>query len=843
MVLTCNDTFDASGYNKWFEEVASFELSDFQKWAIKGIVDENHVLITAHTGSGKTLPAEFMIRYHTDLADKDGRPRKRVIYASPIKALSNQKLHDLRKKYPDVTFGLLTGDCKDNPEADVLIMTTEILRNTLFNKQIAHKSDTHMPLSFEMDIATELGGVVFDEVHYINDPQRGSVWEQSIMLLPPHIQILMLSATIDSPHTFAQWIEDEKRFASEKLELKPKTVVLAPTYERVVPLYHYMWMGVQDNVLNKLKNKEDAIVFKLKTSQLLPIKYNDNYNENTHLSVKKMKDYIWSNRLRVQRPFVMNNLVQYLKSEKLLPAICFVFSRKHAELAAKEIKLNLFEEGETHCSTVEQECKKMLMKKLSNYKEYIELPEYRDMISLLEKGIAVHHAGILPVIREMIEMLFEKGYVRLLFATETFAVGINMPTKTVIFTSLIKFDGNCLRNLYPHEYTQMAGRAGRRGLDKKGVVIHCNNLFNLPTSTEYKQILCGRPQSIRSKFNISYGLLLSVIASGATNFDNVEAFVNQSLVKREINADVYSRDRLILKIKKEISNSCEASENMLTDKKIIEEYLELEKQIQMVKPKKRKHMKQQLIQMEDETRTLKRDLEKVKHIMTLEQDTRNMSQERDSVNEYLRSEIEKVALILQEKEFIEKNNDMFSLTAIGRSASQFQESHPLALSNILHNTDMFKVFSAADIACLLSMFTNIRIPDEFKSHTPNTFVNHIDEAAIAYSNFIVHYENMELSKHLQMNETRDFTFDIMQDVMTWCNDVHDAPSCHLLIESIKNRGIFLGDFVKAILKINNVAAEIEKAAEIENNIPLLEKLKEIPLLTLKYVVSNQSLYI
>jgi superfamily II RNA helicase len=431
----------------------------------------------------------------------------------------------------------------------------------------------------------------------------------------------------------------------------------------------------------------------------------------------------------------------------------------------------------------------------------------------------------------------------LLFATETFAVGINMPTKTVIFTSLIKFDGTCLRNLYPHEYTQMAGRAGRRGLDKKGVVIHCNNLFNLPTSTEYKQILCGRPQSIRSKFNISYGLLLSVIASGATNFDNVEAFVNQSLVKREINDDLHSRDIDILKMKKDKSIYCKSNENMITDKKIIEEYLEIEKQIQMVKPKKRKHMKQQLVQMEDENRTLKRDLEKVKHIMTLEQDTHHMSQERDSVNEYLRNEIENVAFILQEKGFIEKNNDMFSLTPLGNSASQIKESHPLALSNILHNTDMFKDFSAADIACLLSIFTNIRIPEEFKSHTPNTFVNHIDEAAITYSNFIVHYENMELSKHIQMNETRDFTFDLMQDVMTWCNDVHDAPSCHLLIESIKNRGIFLGDFVKAILKINNVAAEIEKAAEIENNIPLLEKLKEIPLLTLKYVVSNQSLYI
>ena len=318
-------------------DAATFSLSDFQKWAIKGIVDGNHVLITAHTGSGKTLPAEFMIRYFTDLANHDGRPRKRVIYASPIKALSNQKLHDMRTKFPSVSFGLLTGDCKDNPEADVLIMTTEILRNTLFNKQIAHKREVPMPLSFEMDIETELGGVIFDEVHYINDPDRGSVWEQSILLLPPHVQMLMLSATIHTPEIFAQWIEDEKKHMSESRGSPVKSVILAPTNKRVIPLYHYMWMDTHSGMLNKLKGKPNEVTINGNIGKLLEAKRGDIFDDQNYLAVKKIKDYLFENKTRVQRQFVLNNLVNYLKKEQLLPAICFVFSRKHSELAAQEI--------------------------------------------------------------------------------------------------------------------------------------------------------------------------------------------------------------------------------------------------------------------------------------------------------------------------------------------------------------------------------------------------------------------------------------------------------------------------------------------------------------------------
>ena len=166
----------------------------------------------------------------------------------------------------------------------------------------------------------------------------------------------------------------------------------------------------------------------------------------------------------------------------MLPAICFIFSRKHVELAAKEICFSLFEEDSKIPSIIEKECRKILMAKLPNYKEYIELPEYKEITDLLQKGVAVHHAGIMTVFKEMIEMLFEKGYIKLLFATETFAVGVNMPAKSTIFTSVSKFDGRGHRPLYSHEYTQMAGRAGRRGIDDKGQVWLLANLFPMESA-------------------------------------------------------------------------------------------------------------------------------------------------------------------------------------------------------------------------------------------------------------------------------------------------------------------------------------------------------------------------
>ena len=203
MVKICESTYSSENeatYGTYFAQFP-YELSPFQKHAIEAIVTGNHALVTAHTGSGKTLPAEFAIQYFVGQG-------KKVIYTAPIKALSNQKYYEFTHKYPHISFGISTGDYKSNPEADVLIMTTEILMNALFQKQTA--SDKVVPETtnqFTLDIDKDLACVIFDEVHYINDAERGQVWEKTILMLPPHIQMVMLSATIDNPAGFAQWCE------------------------------------------------------------------------------------------------------------------------------------------------------------------------------------------------------------------------------------------------------------------------------------------------------------------------------------------------------------------------------------------------------------------------------------------------------------------------------------------------------------------------------------------------------------------------------------------------------------------------------------------------------------
>ena len=207
-----------------------FELSFFQKAAVTAIQKGDSVLVTAHTGSGKTLPAEYGIEYWVSKG-------KKVVYTSPIKALSNQKFHEFTDKYPEISFGLLTGDIKYNPEAEVLIMTTEILRNTLFQKTIlsTNQTETSSALQFDMDLQSELSCVIFDEVHYINDQSRGKVWEEAIMMLPNHVQLIMLSATIDTPTNFATWVEQQN---------PTKQVWLCSTNTRVVPLKHYMYLSL-----------------------------------------------------------------------------------------------------------------------------------------------------------------------------------------------------------------------------------------------------------------------------------------------------------------------------------------------------------------------------------------------------------------------------------------------------------------------------------------------------------------------------------------------------------------------------------------------------------------------
>ena len=848
MVFICSEPFtENEQYQQYFDYFQGFELSDFQKWAVKSIVTNNHVLITAHTGSGKTLPAEFIIQYYANMPDS--HKRRKIIYASPIKALSNQKLYDMRRKFPHISFGLLTGDCKDNPEADVLIMTTEILRNTLFNKQInkqmKENDKSEVPLSFDLDIENELAGVVFDEVHYINDADRGSVWEQSLLLLPPQVQLVLLSATIDKPEEFAKWVETSKNSQNRELKLPEKTMYLASTNHRVVPLKHYMWISCHNWLLKDKADQMKQSALSGLVNRPIPILGNDKrFDEKKYYEVYNSIKYTQLKRDYIKREFILNGMVRYLKKNNMLPAICFIFSRKNVEMAAKEINFSLFDgETEGHMATnVHKECRSILASKLVNYREFLDLPEYNDLMKLLEKGVAIHHAGMITILREIVELLFEKGYIKMLFATETFAVGLNMPTKTVVFTGLSKFNGSTMRPLFSHEYTQMAGRAGRRGLDTIGHVIHCNNLFEIPDASDYRKMLTGPPQKLESKFKISYSLGLNVVASGGENETVIREFVDSSLLNSDIQKEVAYYLSETDKVVKEINNKKTQIETCKTPIDAMRDYEELTIKQQNCKQKQAKQIKRQLENLKDNHPNLERDIKLYDSMSSLHGSVDVNIRQTDAASTMIQRGVNKIVELLVGEDFIENNDDKLHLNEAGIIASQIQEAHPLVLSKIMTETEYFKDFTTRELTSLFSCFICISLPEDTKINEPKTNSELVNNVSLDMKNKLLHFERKELETNIDSGVSHNICFDLQQEILDWV-DADNEETCKEILERAKQKGVFTGEFIKAILKINNIADEFVKICETINHVQLLEKIKEIPNKTLKYIITNQSLYI
>lgn len=805
-----------------------FELSDFQKYALTGIVEGNHVLITAHTGSGKTLPAEFAIEHFHNKG-------KKVIYTSPIKALSNQKFHEFTEKFPNISIGILTGDIKFNPEADVLIMTTEILQNTLYQKQ---QNIDVSNLHFNIDITNELGCVVFDEVHYINDQDRGKVWEESIIMLPEHVQILMLSATIDRSESFAEWVESRY----DKSD-KSKKVYLSSTNHRVVPLTHYVYMVTPDGFYKHEKDKTIQSMVREYSGDFHVIRdSNGKFNADVADKTRKILQMIEKKQVRVKNEFVLESIFRFLKQKHMLPAICFVFSRKNVEKFALSIKQTLFPEDSKIPNIIEDECKNIL-RKLPNYNEYIVLPEFKFILSCLQRGIAVHHSGIIPVFREMIELLFSKGYILALFATETFAVGINMPTKTVLFTSLNKYTDCGKRNLLSHEYTQMAGRAGRRGLDTVGNVIHLNNMFwgstSYPDNVSYKSILSGTPQTLKSKFSINFGIILNMVQMGIENYDT---YAQKSMLSDEIKKGFNG-------IEKDINIENENLKKFTLNNSDIEKlqvYTRLNSEMMMVNGNKKKKLYNTLnklvVDIGDFDKKRKEYADYIKVKLCLDE----LKQRRNVLITYIEQSVLMVLKYLEKYNFIEKDIELnkMKITRKGKVATFLHEVPSLCMAEIF-NTPWFQELSSKEIVSFLSCFTNIRVSnDDKKAYNVSTICgDRLKEVIPMFRSIIQEQQHRERTMGLTLSYKDELQLDIMDDVMKWY-DCNDENECFELLNKIKEeKEIFPGEFVKALLKINNVCLELQNVCEYLGEIEMLHKLKEIPEKILKYVATNQSLYI
>jgi len=820
-------------YQCYFEKY-EYPLHIFQKYSIEAIVEGHHILATAPTGSGKTLPGEFSIDYFHSKG-------KKVIYTTPIKALSNQKFYDFTNKYKDISIGLITGDIKTNPDADVLIMTTEILLNKLF--QIKSNNVAKIPessISFEMDIETELGCVVFDEIHMINDQSRGHVWEQCIMLLPKHIQMIGLSATLDNPERFALWLENKGVYT----ENPEKIVYLASKKDRAVPLTHYGFITTTSGIFKAVKDKsvqEEIKAFINKPFVLQNSK--GEFDELQYSKMNKMLKLFENNNVRMKRQHVLNQVTKHLVENEMLPALCYVFSRKQLEVCANEVTTNLLEFDNKTPYIIDRECEHII-RKLPNYQEYLNLPEYINMVTLLRKGIAIHHSGVTPVLREMVELLFAKGFIKLLFCTETMSVGINMPVKTTIFTDVCKFDGENNRMLYSHEYTQAAGRAGRLGLDAVGNVIHLNNLFrNVETMTSYKTMMSGKPPTLKSKFKISYNLLLNLIDIGDNNFIN---FARKSMVKDDLDSELKEIYYAISKEQSQLDTLETTIKTTRTPAAVIDEYLKLIECQKTAVNKKRKDIERQIEHIRDQYVNIEFDKVKVENYNQKLRTIDDLQEQYNFVEKYIDNNVQTIVNLLQDDGFVqldcESNVSNLSLTTRGMIATHLKESHCLVFSRLFEE-NVFDTLNPIQIVMLLSCLTNIVVKDDYKNYIPKTDDISVKEIIFRVKNMYNDYITKETKLNINSGIEYTFHYDLINYVDKWCYCENDQECKAVLQKLADEKEIFLGEFVKALLKINNICSELEKIADLIGNMSLLSKLKEIPAMTLKYVVTNQSLYV
>ena len=828
----------------------SHPLYDFQKWCVEAIVEGHHVLACCPTGSGKTFGGEFALEHMFAKG-------KKTIYCSPIKALSNQKFYDFTKKYPDISVGLITGDIKTNPDADVLIMTTEILLNKLY--QI--KSEAKTAVSFDMDINTDLGCVVFDEIHMINDAARGHVWEQSILLLPQHIQIVGLSATLDDPEKFAYWLEMRGQTKNES----EKTVFLTRKLVRSVPLIHYSFLTTVSGVPKIIKDKVlQQEIHDIADKPFVIQNAKGEFNESQYAKTNKILNLFEKHDIRIKRQHVLNRVAEHLVQNDMLPALCYVFSRKQLERCAQEMTTNLLEFDSKVPYTVDRECEQII-RKLPNYQEYLHLPEYQNMVQLLRKGVGMHHAGLMPVLREMVELLFARGFIKILFCTETMSVGINLPVKTTIFTEVSKYDGVNNRMLLGHEYTQAAGRAGRLGLDKVGHVIHLNNLFRDVEPTNYRVMMKGSPQKLTSKFKISYNLLLNLIDIGDTNLID---FSRKSMMTNEIDGHLGDLLGKINLLEQELDNT--KMFQTRTPVEVVEEYYDLCEKKQGLANKKRKDIERQIQAILDEYKHFESDKITLKKIIDKRRELSQLQSQFEHTEKYIDTNVLTILQLLIEQGFVapflfenahsvafssaKSNGSMCNsiaqrceteegnhLTKEGVIASQLREVHCLVFSKLV---SVIETLTAQQMVVLFSCFTNISTADEFKDSVPRTADKQILGILKSVEEMYDFYLNKE-SKVLKIDSGMDYTihYDLINYVDKWCL-AGDEHECKLVLQQLNSeKHIFLGEFVKALLKVNNISCEFEKIAELTGNVAFLSKLKEIPTITLKFVVTNQSLYV
>ncbi len=725
-----------------------YHLDDFQMNGCWGIENEKNVLITAHTAAGKTTIAEYTIALAVHIG-------KKVIYTSPIKTLSNQKFFDFKKTFANYEIGILTGDIKLNPEADILIMTTEILRNKL---------------DYEQDSFADIHSIIFDEVHYFNDPERGFVWEECITKLPKHILLVMLSATIDKANEFGEWVA----------RCRERDTLLIGTTWRPVPLHHYIYTN---NEIKLIRHHRDGVFAK-------------NIDE---CYCYYDKQSITTNRLI--------SLTEFLRKKELFPSICFSFSRKKCFdycLMMKRINslLTPEETKEMH----------LIVHKIfsTNLAYYRDIPSTLQLLEMLEYGTSIHHSGLLPIQKELIEVLFSRGLIKFLFATETFAVGVNMPTRSVIFTELSKHDGKGARVLRYDEFMQMSGRAGRRGKDPEGYVIYCP-LRPIEPKHEILSLLKGKSLKLTSQYNESANTFLRLL--NTTTYDEIGAFYKKTLYGLEQTMGVAYYEREYAELEEALRMIPEVE--LTADKKeVVRLYMKIKPEIENARGNAKQKLQKQFDEISGKMNQatsdyIQNDLYR-KHLKAeMKKVDENIEYSRNAIEinlEKIRDFNVELGLITQEP----------VITPYGKIVASLSNCCEVVLGKLIQDR-FFDGLDWKTIGVVFACFSEDGpdgeddVWDKTRAQLDEGVILALDSVWYTYGNIMDTYYKYEMEHRLNIS------FGFVIPFIRW---IEKMP----LIEVLRVYNNFDGNFVKSIFKIRDICNEVLKVCVNFNLGELQEKI-------------------
>ncbi len=767
----------------------NFPLDPFQVHAISAIHQGHNVLVCAKTGSGKTLVGEYMIHY----ALAQG---KRVFYTTPIKSLSNQKFYDLKTMFPG-RVGIMTGDIKFCPHAQIIIMTTEILRNLLYKENtITQQLGLTSHLSLE-----NLGAVIFDECHYINDKSRGKVWEETMILLPKQVQLIMLSATLAGPEKFASWLGT----------LKQTPIHLIQTNYRIVPLTHHVF---HENTFLPIMDAKEVFYQKNYNDWLQARKKQTKNHQDFQARVKDARasgfEGALDNKVSLEDySFQLNNMVSYLSLEGYLPAIAFVLSRKDCEKYARKITNNLITVQEGH------DAEKIFDFHLRHHKEFLQtLPQYHELRSLITNGVAYHHSGLFPILKEIIEILYGRGLIKILFCTETFAVGLNMPTKTVLFVGLSKYDDSIesMRLLQNDEYLQMAGRAGRRGKDVQGTVLYFPDR-NPPFVYEMQAMMKGSKPAIESRMTFHYDFIMKTIHNGQHDwlqilrdsywfYQHMEAINSTQREYESVLQKVHETsllpqdyDQMVLKDK------------LMNDVKILVNAQRKQAQIALNKWNDT-HIGPKWAGLEKQYASWKTYHNQAQTIKTTLQSLQNYTHHVDNC----------LALLVQWG-FLEKEDTNYKTTPLGVMATECNEGHMLLLPYI-YNQGYLSNLDEESIVGLIASFSE----DEDKNHISYNslpITDHLRSCFMAMEEKKHAYICDEQAKQvISPSKFWNVQYEWVEAMIRFYKGDNLSHICNDL-------QVFEGNMMRTISRCNNILEELRALATFQNDVALLQKIENV----------------